>query len=147
MLFGTLLHRKQKHSYAKLFIGVESGYKTSTPIIRVRNNQKHVIQDLELGDKIIFNGHTVRKANETQFAFHFIIKHAFKQCATCLSPLHSMYCHVDHDVTVTKLDGKWIIVYKKITDEYIKTYFENKKHAVFALVSTASDWHFDVIKA
>ena len=73
MMFGQLLHRKQKPSYTKLFIGVESGYKTNTLIIRVRKDKNHVIQDLEIGDRIIFNGNSIEKAGEPEFYFHFII--------------------------------------------------------------------------
>ena len=60
-MFGQLLHKKQKPSYTKLFIGVESGYKTNTLIIRVRKDKNHVIQDLEIGDRIIFNGNNIKK--------------------------------------------------------------------------------------
>lgn len=144
--YGCLLHRKEKSDYVKLYIGVEKGYYTSCIIIRVKKIQKHLIKDLHIGDKLIFDGRYIQRGSESQFIFHFIVKHTFNECPNCLQAMHGNICLKSHDTSALKLDGAWIVVYKSIQVNYIKIYFENKLHQVFSLVATRDDWCFENIK-
>ena len=141
MFLGQLLHREEKRSYCKYVVGVETGYHVDLFTIRIRNY--HNVNELSVGDQVLFSGKYVTKKNFRQFQLHFITVHPFRQCPECLIPLTSTECFIKHDKEAQKLIGQWKVVHKFQRDGNINIFFE-KEHFVFAAVAFPSQWFYDI---
>ena len=143
MFLGQMLHKVQKKTYYKLFVGVETGYNIDIYTIRVRNYL--IVKDLCVGDQVLFSGHYISKNNIQQFQLHFIVKHSFRQCSDCYIPLTSNVCFIKHDKEAQKLNGDWRVVHKIRRDGNIKVFFE-QDHFVFAAVATSTHWFYRLFR-
>ena len=143
MFLGQLLHKIQKKSYYKLSVGVETGYNVDLYTIRVRNYLN--VNDLRIGDQVLFSGQYVSKKNIRQFQLHFITIHPFRQCSECHIPLTSNVCFIKHDKEAQKLNGEWGVIHKIQRDGNVKVFFE-RDHFVFAAVATPTHWYYQLFR-
>ena len=134
---GKVLEIAKRTLHYKITTAVECGYHVDCYTLRVGDS--NMINDLQVGEKIIFTGRWVTKDGDEVFKTESIMKRDFLECTECGLPLSSNTCFLKHDKEAQKLSGQWTIVHKIKSGGYIKIFFGHK-HYVFAAVSFSKLW-------
>ena len=138
MIFlGQVLQISKRDSHHKIVAGVECGYHVDNYTIRA--NDDKMIDDLQVGDKILFTGRFSSRDGIEQFYLESLMRRDFESCSICGLPLTSDTCLLSHNEEAQRLDGQWKVVHKVDSRGCIKLFFE-KGHYVFAAVASPRMW-------
>ena len=134
---GKVLQIAKRTLHHKIIAAVECGYHVDCYTLRVSDLK--MIDDLQVGDKILFTGCWLTNDEVKIFKMESIMKRDFLECTECSLPLTSDTCILKHNDEAQKLRGQWKVVHKIQSEDYVKIFFEHV-HYVFAAVSFPKLW-------
>ena len=140
---GQLLQKVKLESHTRIVIALEVGYlvRCYTFRVSIKDSNFDVIDQLKVGDNVLFTGEVQDGETMDDIKLDSIIKKDFISCPTCGIAMVSDKCILKHDREAIKLQGTWAVVQTSGVGYYMKIWFE-KDNLVFGAISCPQMWHY-----
>ena len=144
---GQLMQKVERERYTRIVVAVEAGYLVRCFTLRasIDDPKIQVIDELNVGDKVLFTGELREDGNTDTLRFDSIVKSDFVSCSVCGIAMVTNYCVSHHDEEAIKLDGNWKIIHVTKLGHFIKLWFE-KSGYIFGAASCSTFWFHPTIR-
>ena len=147
LAMGQVLWQHMRPSSTHIVIGVEIGYlvRCFKFIVDATDPNIDAVDELKVGDKVMFNGELRGHESLDNLQFDSISKIDFESCQKCGIALISDTCPMLHDEEAKKLKGIWNVLHTTRIGRITKVLFE-KDNTVLGFDSCSKLWYHRTVK-